>query len=99
VSALYLTHYRSLVRLAALLVPDLASAEEIVQDSFAALHCAWLRMAETHDALGYLRRSVVSRSRSEPRPRGAMGKRVPDGSAAGREAGLSPATAAFVSAL
>ena len=36
VADLYQTHYRPLVRLAALLVSDLATAEEIVQDSFAA---------------------------------------------------------------
>ena len=34
VTALYLAHYRPLVRLAALLVQDLATAEEIVQDAF-----------------------------------------------------------------
>ena len=33
-TTLYQTHYRSLVRLAALLVSDLAVAEDIVQDSF-----------------------------------------------------------------
>ena len=39
------THYRSLVRLAALLVRDVATAEEIVQDSFIAMHTAWRRTA------------------------------------------------------
>jgi len=34
VTALYRTDYRSLVRLAALLVPDAARAEQVVQDSF-----------------------------------------------------------------
>ena len=41
VTALYLSHYRPLVRMAALLVQDLATAEEIVQDSFVAVHAAW----------------------------------------------------------
>src|SRR6266571_2919161 len=36
VTALYSTHYRSLVRLAALLLRDVATAEEVVQDSFVA---------------------------------------------------------------
>jgi hypothetical protein len=37
VTAMYSTHYRSLVRLAALLVRDNATAEEVVQDSFVAM--------------------------------------------------------------
>ena len=40
-SALYEQHYASLVRLAALLVRDTATAEEIVQDSFVAVAAAW----------------------------------------------------------
>ena len=39
---LYQLHYRTLVRLAALLIPDLATAEDIVQDAFAAVYSAWL---------------------------------------------------------
>lgn len=56
VTALYLTHYRPLVRIAVLLVQDLATAEEIVQDSFVALHAAWRRLPDTEHALSYLRR-------------------------------------------
>ena len=41
VAVLYGLHYRSLVRLAALLVPDLVTAETIVQDAFVELHAAW----------------------------------------------------------
>src|SRR6516225_5085456 len=37
---LYQLHYRTLVRLAALLVPDLATADDIVQDAFAAVYSA-----------------------------------------------------------
>ena len=61
---LYQTHYRSLVRLAALLVSDLAAAEDIVQDSFAAVHGMWQALPDTDAALAYLRQSVVCRSRS-----------------------------------
>ena len=74
VAALYQMHYRSLVRLAALLVSDLATAEDIVQDSFAAVHGMWHALpdtgtdTDTDAALCYLRRSVVRRSRSAPRP-------------------------------
>ena len=67
-TTLYQTHYRSLVRLAALLVSDLAVAEDIVQDSFAAVHGMWQALPDTDAALAYLRRSVVGRSRSAPCP-------------------------------
>jgi DNA-directed RNA polymerase specialized sigma24 family protein len=63
VTALYVSHYRALVRIAALLVQDLTTAEEIVQDSFVAVHAAWRRQPGTDHALSYLRRSVVDRAR------------------------------------
>jgi RNA polymerase sigma-70 factor (sigma-E family) len=64
VTALYSQHYRSLVRLAAFLVRDAAAAEELVQDSFVAMHAAWHRLHDTDHALSYLREQVVARSRS-----------------------------------
>ena len=66
-TTLYQMHYRSLVRLAALLVSDLATAENIVQDAFADAHDMWDALPDTDAALCYLRRSVVRRSRSAPR--------------------------------
>jgi DNA-directed RNA polymerase specialized sigma24 family protein len=63
VTKLYAAHYRQLVRLAVLLVHDLPTAQEIVQDSFVALHGAWRRRGGD-SPLSYLRQSVVSRSRS-----------------------------------
>jgi RNA polymerase sigma factor (sigma-70 family) len=68
VTALYEMHYSALVRLAALLVRDMATAQEIVQDSFVALHHA-RRGADSDLALSYLRQSVVNRSRSALRHR------------------------------
>jgi DNA-directed RNA polymerase specialized sigma24 family protein len=68
VTALYGEHYQSLVRLAAFLVRDVATAEQVVQDSFVALHGAWRRLANGERALGFLRRSVVNRSRSAGQP-------------------------------
>jgi len=67
VTALYAAHYQSLVRLAALLVLDTHAAEELVQDSFVALHRGWRRLAGRDQALWYLRQSVVNRSRSARR--------------------------------
>jgi DNA-directed RNA polymerase specialized sigma24 family protein len=66
VAALYQLHYAALVRLAALLVPDLATAEDTVQDAFAAVHGRWHLLSDADAALAYLRWSVVHRSRSAP---------------------------------
>lgn len=73
VAALYQLHYPALVRLAALLVPDLATAEDIVQDAFAAVHGRWHVLPGTDAALAYLRWSVVQQSRSVPSPGPAAG--------------------------
>ncbi|WP_433497283.1 SigE family RNA polymerase sigma factor [Sphaerimonospora sp. CA-214678] len=79
VTALYSAHYRSLVRLAVLLVRDVASAEEVVQDAFVAIHGAWRRLRDTDKALAYLRQSVVNRSRSVLRHRAVVEKYAPKG--------------------
>jgi DNA-directed RNA polymerase specialized sigma24 family protein len=65
--ALYTAHYRSLVRLAALLLHDTAAAEDVVQDAFVAMHSSWRRLRDTDKALAYLRQAVVNRSRSRLR--------------------------------
>jgi RNA polymerase sigma-70 factor (sigma-E family) len=77
VTELYTTHYRSLVRLAVLLVRDVATAEEIVQDSFIAMHGAWRRLRDSEKALSYLRQSVVNRSRVVLRHRVTEGNTAP----------------------
>ncbi|GAA4625874.1 SigE family RNA polymerase sigma factor [Actinoallomurus vinaceus] len=79
VTALYSAHYRSLVRLSALLVRDLATAEEVVQDAFVAMHGAWRRLRDPDKALSYLRQSVVNRSRSVLRHRAVVEKYAPKG--------------------
>src|ERR1044072_9157703 len=79
VTALYSAHYRSLVRLAVLLVRDMATAEEGVQDAFVAIHGAWRRLRDTDKALAYLRQSVVNRSRSVLRHRAVVEKYAPKG--------------------
>lgn len=76
VATMYETHYLSLVRLAALLVADLAAAEDIVQDSFAAVHDRWHALPDTDAALCYLRRSVIHRSRSAHRVKLTGGTRA-----------------------
>ena len=77
VTAIYTTHYRSLVRLAVLLVRDVATAEEVVQDSFIAMHGAWRRMRDSDKALSYLRQSVVNGSRSVLRHRVVVDRNAP----------------------
>lgn len=64
VEELFAQHYVPLVRLAAQLVDDPESAEDVVQDVFAALD-----PARVTDPLPYLRRAVVNRSRSMLRRR------------------------------
>jgi RNA polymerase sigma factor (sigma-70 family) len=76
-TVLYREHYHSLVRLAALLVRDVATAEKLVQDSFVAMHGRWRRLGDSDRAVSFLRESVVSRSRLVPRPRAAEVRRVP----------------------
>lgn len=68
---LYRQRYRSLVRLAALLVDDVTLAEEIVQDAFVATarrrHAADVWNDDATPA--YLRRAVVNKARSQLRKR------------------------------
>ena len=66
---LYSMHYTALVRLAAMLVRDTPTAEEVVQDSFVAMHDGWDRLRDAEKALAYMRQAVVNRSRSVLRHR------------------------------
>ena len=79
ITQLYHAEYRSLVRMAAMLVGDTGTAEEVVQDSFIAMHAAWRRLRDADKALHYLRRSVVNRSRSVLRHRVVIDKHLPKG--------------------
>ena len=65
-AALYREHARSLIRLAALLVDDVGTAEEIVQDAFVLVHRRWEHVEKPEQ---YLRKSVVNLSRSRLRRR------------------------------
>ena len=76
---LYAEHYRSLVRLAAVLVRDTPTAEEIVQDAFVAMHGGWQRLRDADKALVYLRQAVVNRSRSVLRNRMVVGPSLQKG--------------------
>jgi RNA polymerase sigma-70 factor (sigma-E family) len=69
ITELYGAHYRPLVKLAILLVRDIPTAEEVVQDSFVALHAGLRRLKDPDRALAYLRVAVINRSRSVLRHR------------------------------
>lgn len=68
-AAMFLVHYLDLVRLARLLLDDRETAEDIVQDVFAAMQSRWRKLPDESAALRYLRTSVVNRSRSALRRR------------------------------
>jgi len=99
VAELYRLHYRSLVRLAMLLVHDVAAAEEIVQDSFVAMHAAGRRLADGDRALPYLRAAVVNRCRSVLRHRVVAENLAPGLPASAREQITALEHPAVISAL
>jgi RNA polymerase sigma-70 factor (sigma-E family) len=80
-TALYVAEYGRLLRLAALLVDDLGSCEEIVQDAYLKVHAALLgptpRLRDEDRALAYLRQTVVNLARSSLRRRLVARKHAP----------------------
>lgn len=66
---LYREHYRSLVRLASLLVDEVGTCEEVVQDAFVALHRRGLGGIEPVRVPAYLRSAVLNGARSNLRKR------------------------------
>jgi DNA-directed RNA polymerase specialized sigma24 family protein len=103
VTAMYAAHYRSLVGLAVLLVRDgdADTAQQVVQDSFVALHRNWRGLADRNGsgdrddngdrALLYLWQHVVNRSRSagrHPAPGHGPGETLVD--VAGPDGAVAP---------
>jgi RNA polymerase sigma-70 factor (sigma-E family) len=68
-TALYAGHYRSLVRLAGLLLDDVASCEDVVQEAYLKMQQSWHRIEDPDRALAYMRQVVVNLSRSKLRRR------------------------------
>ncbi|CAM5573241.1 SigE family RNA polymerase sigma factor [Streptomyces tanashiensis] len=83
----YRAHYRSLLGLAALLLDDTASCEDVVQEAFIRVHSARKRVREPEKTLAYLRQTVVNLSRSALRRRilglKLLSKPMPDMASAG----------------
>jgi RNA polymerase sigma-70 factor (sigma-E family) len=77
VSALFREHHVELVRLALIMVGDLATAEDVVQDAFEHLHRRWRRLREPGAGLAYARASVMNGSRSVHRHSAVARKHAP----------------------
>lgn len=69
VTELFQLHHLELVRLAVLMVGDLATAEDVVQDAFEQLHRRWRSLRKQSSALDYARSAVLNGCRSVLRRR------------------------------
>ena len=68
-AALHREQYRSLVRLATLLLGDVESGEEVVQDAFVRVQLRWGGLRDLDRASAYLRSAVLNGARSLLRKR------------------------------
>lgn len=79
VTGLFRDHHLELVRLALVMVGDLATAEDVVQDAFERLHRGWPGLRQPSSGLAYVRSSVLNGCRSDGSyPRALL---TPDGTA------------------
>ena len=86
-SELHRTHYRRCLRLAAMLVDDPASAEDVVQEAFVNVYSSWHKVRGLDAAPAYLRSAVLNTARSRLRRRQTAAKHPLDapGIAAGAD--------------
>jgi RNA polymerase sigma-70 factor (sigma-E family) len=66
---LHREHYRSLVKLASLLIDDRATCEEVVQDAFVAVFRSSTKLRDESRLPAYLRSAVLNGARSQLRKR------------------------------
>jgi RNA polymerase sigma-70 factor (sigma-E family) len=78
VSELLRAHHLELVRLAVLMTGDLASAEDVVQDVFEAMHRRWPSLRSGISGLAYARAGVLNRCRSVHRRNAIRRKHAAD---------------------
>jgi RNA polymerase sigma-70 factor (sigma-E family) len=78
-AALYVRNYRSLIRLAALLLDETAACEDVVQEAYVSLASGRRldRMRDHDAALAYLRTTVLNLARSSLRRRMVASKYAP----------------------
>jgi RNA polymerase sigma-70 factor (sigma-E family) len=75
VATLFREHHGELVRLAVLMVGDLPTAEDVVQDVYASLHSRWSERAAPDAIVPYVRACVLNGCRSVQRRR-AIARRI-----------------------
>jgi len=75
VAVLFADHHLGLVRLALLMVGDLSTAEDVVQDAFARTHAGRRRLRDPDRALAYVRSAVLNGCRSVLRRRSVAFRR------------------------
>jgi RNA polymerase sigma-70 factor (sigma-E family) len=78
VTDLFRDHHLELVRLAVLMVGDLATAEDVVQDAFERLHRGWPGLRQQSSGLAYVRSSVLNGCRSVHRKAAVARKHAPE---------------------
>lgn len=93
VTELFRGHHLELVRLAVVMVGDLAAAEDIVQDCYERMHRRWHVIREPERALAYARSAVLNGCRSAHR-RSSLSRRYWPKLAERADAAVSDAAAA-----
>jgi RNA polymerase sigma-70 factor (sigma-E family) len=78
VTELFRDHHLELVRLALVMVQDLATAEDVVQDAFERLQRGWPRLRQHDNSLGYVRSCVLNGCRSVHRRAAVARKHAPE---------------------
>jgi RNA polymerase sigma-70 factor (sigma-E family) len=78
VTDLFREHHLELVRLALVMVGDLATAEDVVQDAFERLHRGWRGLRQPSSGLAYVRSSVLNGCRSVHRRAAVARKHLPE---------------------
>jgi RNA polymerase sigma-70 factor (sigma-E family) len=74
----YEAHHRELVRFAALVAPEPAMAEDLVQEAFVKLYAAWRRIEDPARVGGYLRSTVLNLARGRARHLGVIRRSRPE---------------------
>jgi RNA polymerase sigma-70 factor (sigma-E family) len=90
---LFREHHLELVRLALVMVGDLATAEDVVQDAFERLHQRRDRLREPEHGLAYVRSCVLNGCRSVHRHAAVARKHAPQLARTGTDTGPEAAAA------
>jgi RNA polymerase sigma-70 factor (sigma-E family) len=77
VTGLFRDHHLELVRLALVMVGDVGTAEDVVQDAFERLHRGWRGLRQPASGLAYVRSSVLNGCRSVHRRAAVARKHAP----------------------